>query len=65
MTTPEAWTDDPDGLRRRAARYRQIASRILDPMAVEGLLELAKRYETMAAEMEARAKPATCRAHGK
>jgi hypothetical protein len=47
--------DSPHELRARAERYKQMASRITDPQALEALRELAAGYEAIAAELEAKA----------
>src|SRR5215212_11231117 len=52
MSTPDTMPSDPEGLRKRAEHYRELTSRITDPMAIEALLELADRYDTLAAELE-------------
>ena len=39
---------EPEELRRRASRYREIAGRMTDPQAVEALRELAAEYEAQA-----------------
>jgi hypothetical protein len=54
MTTPEDQPHDPYALRAKAEHYRQLASGILDPKAIEALLELADEYDALAAELEAR-----------
>jgi hypothetical protein len=58
MTTPDSMPSDPEGLRERAEHYRELSSRITDPMAIEALLELAARYDALAAELEAGVPPA-------
>jgi hypothetical protein len=58
MTTPDTMPSDPEGLRERAEHYRELSSRITDPMAIEALLELADRYDALAAELESCAPPA-------
>ena len=58
MTTPDSMPSDPEGLRKRVEHYRKLSSRITNPMAIEALLELADRYDALAAELEARAPPA-------
>lgn len=45
---------DPDDLRDRASRYRDIARTTTDARAVKALYELAEEYEAQAAEAEAR-----------
>jgi hypothetical protein len=54
MTTPDTMAGDPGGLRERVERYRKMAMEVTDPMAIEALLELADRYDALAAEIEAR-----------
>ena len=43
---------EPDELRRRASRYRDLASRMIDPRAVEALRELADEYEARAEDAQ-------------
>jgi hypothetical protein len=49
--------DSPHELRARAERYKQIASKVTDPQALEALRELTGRYEAMAAELETASRP--------
>jgi hypothetical protein len=48
---------DHNELRRRAERYRAIASRVTDPQAIRALEELAAAYEAQADDAQ-RALPA-------
>lgn len=41
---------DPAALRKQAARYRDIASRLNDTAAIEALLTMATEYEHLAAQ---------------
>jgi hypothetical protein len=45
--------DDPADLLRHAERYRTLATLVTDEQTRIGLLELAQRYEGLAAEMQA------------
>lgn len=45
--------DDPNELRARAAHLRELVRRITDAPARCGILELAERYEAVAAELDA------------
>jgi hypothetical protein len=40
--------EEPEEIRRRAARYRHLARRVTDPAAVKALKELAEEYEARA-----------------
>ncbi len=42
----------PDDLRREAARYRRLATQILDRRAIQALTDLAAEYEATAAALE-------------
>lgn len=42
----------PRELREKAEHYRQLATNVTDPQAVEAALELAAEYEELAAELE-------------
>jgi hypothetical protein len=44
---------DPDELRRRASRYRDIARNITDACTIAALLELADYYEALADQAQA------------
>ena len=44
--------ENADTLREKAKRYQRMASRVDDPRAVAALLELADKYEAIAAERE-------------
>jgi hypothetical protein len=48
--------DDPADLLRHAERYRTLATRVTDEPTRIGLLELAQRYEALAAEMQGEGK---------
>lgn len=50
-------TTDPAALRKRARRYRYIASRLADTPTVEALLAAADEYERHAARTEAQQPP--------
>ena len=39
---------DPDEMRLRASRYRDIARRITDEITIKALNDLADQYETLA-----------------
>lgn len=46
-------TMDPDEMRRRASRYRDIARSIIDALTVKALHELAAEYEALADKAQA------------
>lgn len=46
-------TEDPKALRARAAHFRELVAYITDAPARRGILELAERYEALAAELDA------------
>jgi hypothetical protein len=39
---------EPDEMRRRATRYRDLARMVTDPAAIKALRELAEEYEARA-----------------
>jgi hypothetical protein len=45
--------NDPNELRARAAHFRELVRYITDAPARRGILELAERYEAMAADLDA------------
>ena len=47
----------PDALRARVERFREMATEITDPKAIEALLELVSAYDAQAAELEKGASP--------
>ena len=53
MAAPENPSEDPEALRAKAEHYRELATDIMDPKAIEALLELADEYDALAAELEA------------
>jgi hypothetical protein len=42
----------PADLRSRARRYRWMAKRIIDPRAIDALLEMATEYDELAQDLE-------------
>jgi len=44
--------DSPRELRERAARYRHLSRFVNDARTLEALLDLAEKYEALAAELE-------------
>jgi hypothetical protein len=46
--------DNPDELRRRASRYRDIARTATGTATIKALNELADRFEALATEAQAR-----------
>ena len=43
---------DPDEMRQRASRYRDIIRRIIDDRTIKALNELADKYEALADEAQ-------------
>lgn len=44
--------ENTDKLREKAERYQRMASRVDDPQAVAALVDLAGKYEAVAAKQE-------------
>lgn len=44
--------ESPRELREKAARYRHLSRFVTDARALEALLDLAERFEALAAELE-------------
>lgn len=53
---------DQDELRRRAERYRAIASRLTDPQAIQALQELSVTYEARAGDAQQALSPSIAEA---